>query len=86
MRLRLGQFRKRMFRYLAMILGRRNIVLRNGSQVRKYYTFDHRRLWCMCQAGCPRLRFQVEVHMRLLMHIASLVFQQYNMLPKCISH
>ena len=38
-----------------------NVRLRNGSRVRRYYTFDHRRLWCMYKAGCPRLRFQVKL-------------------------
>ena len=25
----------------------------------RYYTFDHRRLWCMYQAGCAAMRVRV---------------------------
>ena len=32
-----------------------------GSWVRQFYTFDHRRLWCMHMAGCPKLRVEVEL-------------------------
>ena len=30
-----------------------------GGRVRRFYTFDHRRLWCMHMAGCPMLRVEV---------------------------
>ena len=30
-----------------------------GGRVRRHYTFDHRRLWCMHMAGCSKLRFEV---------------------------
>ena len=34
---------------------------KGGFQIQQCFTFDHRRLWCMHQASCPRLRFKIEL-------------------------
>ena len=31
----------------------------NADRVRRFYTFDHRRLWCLHMADCPTLRLEV---------------------------
>ena len=37
-----------------------NVAVANFHDgTRRYYTFDHRRLWCMYQAGCQRIRVRV---------------------------
>ena len=32
---------------------------RLGRSVEKYFTFDHRRLWCMKMAGCRHVRARI---------------------------
>ena len=32
---------------------------RRSGRTLRYYTFDHRRLWCLYQAGCKRIRVQI---------------------------
>ena len=32
---------------------------RQSSKVTRFYTFDHRRLWCMVQADCQRIRVRM---------------------------
>ena len=35
---------------------------REGREIVRYYTFDHRRAWCMYQAGVKRLRVRIKDH------------------------
>ena len=41
-----------------MISGQR---LTRVRQLDRYYTFDHRRVWCMFKAGCGQIRVRTEL-------------------------
>jgi hypothetical protein len=34
-------------------------IRRDGRNYRRYFTFDHRRLWCMYHAGCQKIRVRI---------------------------
>ncbi|CAK0892228.1 unnamed protein product [Prorocentrum cordatum] len=50
--------------FLVLNVASAKVRCRPGSQrsetVSRFYTFDHRRLWCMVQAGCRRIRLRIK--------------------------
>ena len=42
-----------------------NVAVANDGETLRYYTFDHRRLRCLYQARCQRIRAQIAMRGRI---------------------
>ena len=46
--------------FLVLDAAEANIRLSRDVREKRYYTLDHRRLWCMYQARCPKVQVRIK--------------------------